>query len=259
MPVSRLLPLTVALLLVATFSGCASSSVRRASANTPPAVSLALSGRPSGALQAIVETVIVCDGPGSWKRRAFWDEYVVTVKNSGPTPASILGASLVDAQNQWIASGSNWKDLERQSADWWRRHATANNLALGAGLTVVAGTLGASAIGMFAAAIVGSGPVLGIAAGAALVSLGTAHLLTSQAEDAEKFIASEFDRRRLPFQHPVAAGSATCGSFFFRITPSPQRLIVHLDVAGRNQVAVVDLPSLHRLHRKPAATAPASP
>lgn len=258
MHASRLLRLALALLLAATFSGCASSSVRRASANTPPAVSLALSGRPSGALQATVETVIVYDGPGSWKRRAFWDEYVVTVMNSGPTRASILDAILVDAQNQMVRSGSNWKGLERQSADWWKRNATANNLALGAGMTVLAGTAGASAIAMFAAALVGSGPVLGIAAGAALVSLGAAHLLTSQIDDAEKFIASEFDRRRIPFQHPVAAKSATSGSFFFRITPSPQRLIVHLDVAGRKQIAIVDLPALNGLHRKRAA-APASP
>lgn len=255
MPASRLLRLAVALLLAATFSGCASSNVRIASAHTPPAVSLALSGRPSSALQAIVETVIIYDGPGSWKRRAFWDEYVVTVKNTGPTPASILGATLVDAQNQWIQSGSDWKDLERQSADWWKRNATANNLALGAGMTVLAGTVGASAIAMFAAAIVGSGPVLGIAAGAALVSLGTAHLVTTQIDDAEQFIASEFDRRRIRYPHAVAAKSATSGSFFFRITPSPQQLFVHLDVAGRKQVAVVDLPALNGLHRKRAAAA----
>lgn len=259
MPASRFLRLAAALPLVASFSGCVSSDVRRAPVNTPPALALALPGRPAGALLATVETVIVYDGPGSWKRRAFWDEYVVTVKNSGPTPASILDATLVDAQNQWIQPGSNWKDLERQSADWWKRNATANNLVLGAGMTVLAGTMGASAVAMFAAAIVGSGPVLGIAAGAALVSLGTAHVFTSHSDDNERFITSEFNRRRIHFPCLVPGKSATSGSFFFRITPSPKQLLVHVEVAGRNQVAVVELASLHGLHRKSAAAISPTP
>ena len=65
-----------------------------ASANpSPSSGGDAASAVPSTA-SATVHTVIVYQGPGSWKREAYWDEYVVSLVNRGETPLVISTAML---------------------------------------------------------------------------------------------------------------------------------------------------------------------
>ena len=80
---------------VVTSTGCVSAKYQRAADDTPPptvlnlaatpAVSAGAPTAPSG-LDARLNTVIVFRGPGSWKRDAYWDEYVLTLANRGAAP-----------------------------------------------------------------------------------------------------------------------------------------------------------------------------
>src|SRR5512141_1447697 len=80
-------------------SGCTSPKYKAAAKGTPPPVLLNLpSTEPP--LEALVHTVIVYRGPGSWKRDAYWDEYVVTIANRGTALVKIDTAWLTDFQGQ---------------------------------------------------------------------------------------------------------------------------------------------------------------
>lgn len=237
--------------------GCVTSKVQKAASDAPPAMALNLPGDPGHPLQAQLDSVIVFEGPGSWKRRAFWDEYVLSFTNTAPSRIVLLNAQLVDAHDARLWAGADWKDLERQSADWFKRHATVEDLALGAGLTAASTALGASTIVGYAAALSGAAPLLGIAAGGILISVGALHLLTRPTENSEKKITAEFDRRRLSFPVVVRPNETGSGSVFFRLTPSPQRLILGYEIDGSVTQVTIDLAALQNLHRKPAAAAPA--
>src|SRR3954470_11695952 len=96
---SRLLPnvlLVLGVSLTLANTGCLTCGYRLSDKNALPAVALNLPSSPaiappnspsesastalsSGA--ASLSSVIVYEGPGSWKKAAFWDEYVVTVTN----------------------------------------------------------------------------------------------------------------------------------------------------------------------------------
>lgn len=235
--------------------GCVTTNVQKAASDTPPAMALNLPGDPGRPLQAQLDSVIVFDGPGSWKRRAYWDEYVLSFTNVGSSRIVLLHAQLVDAHDARLWPGTDWKELERQSADWFKRNATVENVVLGAGLATFGAALGISTFVGYVAALGGAAPVLGLAVGTMVVSGGVLYLIGRPLEDSEKEIAAEFDRRRLSFPIVVRPNETGQGSVFFRITPSPQRLLLGCEVDGSVTHVTIDLAVLHHLHRKPAAAA----
>ena len=99
-------------------SGCLSTKYRMARKSTPPpaALNLAIEEPP---LAVVLNTVIIYKGPGSWKRAAFWDEYVVTLHNHGPQPLSITAAALTDFAGSRHLPGEipgPWKNGARRSS-----------------------------------------------------------------------------------------------------------------------------------------------
>src|SRR6185436_17906008 len=104
-------------------TGCVSSKYKLAKpADTLPAVALNLTSTPApgkadapSPVEATLNTVLVFQGPGSWKREAYWDEYIVTLANRGPAPFNIESATLTDFQGQAVTPGDNPWDLEKQS------------------------------------------------------------------------------------------------------------------------------------------------
>lgn len=232
-------------------AGCVSPKYQKAPRSTPPPVSLRLPATPSTSLQAEVETVIVHDGPGSWKRRAFWDEYVLTLVNAGPEPVRVLSAILDSGTGQLLLPGDDWETLERDSADWWKRNATPEDFVLGAGMTALAAGGGASLLLLTLAMGVGAAPLAGVALGGLVVSGGSLMLLEAPSRHAKDTIAAEFARRRLELPQTIAPGDAVCGSAFFRITPSPRQLILRCERAGRVERVTIGLAVLSGLHRKP--------
>ncbi|MBM3852366.1 MAG: hypothetical protein FJ399_04330 [Verrucomicrobia bacterium] len=239
-----------ALPLLVAAPGCVSSNHQLASRKSSPAVAINLPGRPSTPVDAKLESVIVYDGPGSWKRRAFWDEYVVTVDNRSRLPITLTGAYLIDGDGNRISPGSDWQQLERQSADWWKRNATPENFALGAGQTVIAVGAGTGLVVAFAGLLGASLPAVGVGLASALVFGGAAHLLEKPDQDGQRLITEEFNRRQLALHAPVTAGDLAHGSLFFQVTPSPRELWLHYKVADQTHRVAIDLAPLIGLHRR---------
>lgn len=147
-----------------TLSGCVSSHYQLAkSANANPAVILDLKttpgvggSEPSSLADASLRNVIVYHGPGSWKRDAYWDEYVVSITNRGTAPLVIETATLADFQGNSTSPCADPWTLEKESLTSWQKLKSSqmgNQLALGAGAvgTVRTPAIAASSTGKSAA------------------------------------------------------------------------------------------------------------
>lgn len=263
-------------------SGCVTRGYKLADKNTPPPVALNLSSAPATAptpeggtsaapaaplpsaapAEAVVRTVIIYQGPGSWKREAYWDEYVITVTNRGEAPLIVHGATLFALNGESTTPGEDpWK-LERIGKTWWQGNAgqqAKTYLLLGGGTMAGAGiaTVAALSGGLFAplTGAAAAGVTVGAAAVVALplVAVGSVGMNLHRKAQVE----AEFKRRRLALPLTLAPGQSFEGSLFFRATPSPSELRLHTGVLDGARDVTVSLAPLASLHlRMPIIPAP---
>lgn len=246
--------LTLGLALLGT-SGCVSSKYQFAPKETPPPVALNLTAtQPS--VEAVLHSVIVYQGPGSWKRDAYWDEYVMTFTNRGPAALIVRSAVLTDFQGTTTSPGSSPWELEKQSRSYESQllATTGNLLKIGAG--AMATTSAAFAVG--AAMAGGMSGYLGL--GLAAVSVGVvlpAYAIGAVVRNvsSKHRIEEEFDERCLRLPLALAPGARVQGSLFFRISPGPKRLAVQCRAGNELREVAIDLSPLKNLHLASAAPA----
>lgn len=245
-------------------TGCVSTKYKLAKRETPPTALNFKASRQSA--EAVLHSVIVFDGPGSWKRKAYWDEYVLTVANRSAVALTIESATLIDYQDQRLSPGTEPWALEKQSKTWWQNaksHDTGRIVTLGVG-TAVVGT----AVVATAGTVVLGGAAGGIAAGAAAIGAAAIALpiyavvsVVGNVKGRHR-VEAEFERRLLGLPATIPPGQTAQGSLFFRITPGPKRLTL----AGRSENEPLDLmldlaplAGLHFTAPTPAAPAPTAP
>lgn len=199
-------------------------------------------------VEAVLHTVIIFRGPGSWKQNAYWDEYVLTVANRGDALVTVDSASLTDFRGVASAAGNHPWRLEQLSH--------SNDLEFAKIVAIqIGGSAGATALGIGLGALVaGSGG--GIAAGAG-ATLGGVILLpafiggTIYANvDNRKAIEREFAQRRLTLPVVMGPGQLVQGSLFFPISPGPQKLTLHCHVDDAPHDVVMDLFPISHFHLK---------
>lgn len=195
------------------------------------------------ALVATLHTVIVYRGPGSWKRNAYWDEYVVTITNPGRESVTLSQAELIDWQDQVVIAGDDpWK-LEKESKEWKKGlHKAGLDTLVHIGAVIgVAGVIETAAIS--------SGSiVLGGATVVALPIYAVGAIVTNVSS--RRQVATEFNKRRLVLPLTLAPGETRSGSLFFRISPSPKTLTLLGTSEGKQVRVVIGLESLAGLHLK---------
>lgn len=101
--------------------GSVSSKYKFADKKTPPAQTLSVHFPPAP-LDANLTSIITYGGPGSWKREAYWDEYVVSLHNTGEQPLQITSATLVDFAGASRSTGDDPRALERESKTLERKY-----------------------------------------------------------------------------------------------------------------------------------------
>ena len=135
--------------LVLSVTGCVASKYRAASKATPPILINLTAAQPPA--EAVVHSVIIFGGPGSWKREAYWDEYIVSVVNHGPAPWAFEQASLEDFVEATNLPGQEPWTLEDQSKTWWQKTKSSQAgslVSVGAGALGVAGVLASASLGI---------------------------------------------------------------------------------------------------------------
>lgn len=242
-------------LAAAISGGCVSPRFQLDDPSKYPPVALQISGD-SRTLPTRVETVIVPRGPGSWKRDAYWDEYVLSLHNRGGMPVTVLRAELVDAGGTVVVPGRDWQKLEEEGRARLGGSPASETIVEGSGaMLMLAGK---------AAALPSALIVQGLVYGAAIGSGGAAILALTAAASAfegsvnasELKVAAEFDRRRISLPARVRPGETLEGSLFFTVTPSPRALVITYRENGTEKTSTVRLAALAELHGAPARAVP---
>jgi hypothetical protein len=246
--------MTIIALLLCFQCGCVATKYKLAKKDTPPVQMINMAFPASLPLQSTLATLISYGGPGSWKREALWDEYVVTVENHGERPLSIDSAALADSAGTQYAPGSDAWALEKQSKNLekqYRDHGQAFIRTAGAGVLIVgAGAATASAVGT--AGFISAG-VVG-AAVATIFVLPVYYLsVVGINHYNKKAVVTEFKRRRLPLPLTLAPGESRTGSLFFPMVRSPSSLVLQWSGQSSSAAAVLPLDFLKQLH-VPAAS-----
>ena len=237
----------------ALLSSGASTNDQTAQGDTPPLVPVNLATvQPPAAM--VLHTIITYDSPGSWKREALWDEYVVTISNQGGQPLTIASATLTDSAGTSHAAGVEMQTLEKRSTTLEQKYL-ATDLAfardagpaaviVGGGVRLVAATGGASGDG------------IGLAAAAAVVPVPAFYVRKIVSLN-KVYFASEFGQRRLALPLTIAPGGTRAGSLFFPMVPNPRALTLHWSGGTSGGELTLPLDSVHGLHVRAPAPAPA--
>ena len=259
-------PASILALVIVLFdcTSCMSAKYKLASSEVPPPIALNLSSRGSVAAEptpipfdATLRAVVVYHGVGSWKREAYWDEYIVTFANLGPAPLTIESAELTGLAAVGVTPGIQPWLLEDQSRTLEKkRFGLSKDFAIqvggGIGVSLVAAGVGAVAGGTGWAAV--SGAVVG----GYVVLPVLAGVMVYREINGRHEIEHEFEHRRLALPLNLAPGQVAQGSLFFPITPGPRQLaFISRGIDGPPNETVIDLTPISGLHLKnPTAAAP---
>ena len=247
------------LVAVLIIPGCVPKSLQTASKKTPPAVPLNLSAQQQP-LTAELNTLIVFQGPGSWKREAYWDEYVVSLVNQGQVAITVYSAVLDSSAIASQTPGTDPWALEKQSHKILKDQTLGRQLVAGAGGALAAFGIeaGALALGGLAVATGSAAAVAG--ATVAVVALPVFMIGSGiRLFTAPRAIEKEFARRGLALPLELQPGETRQGSLFFPITPGPQRLQLNFRGDGTAQSLAIDLTPLANLHFAQAPAAATAP
>ena len=247
----RLVP-AVALSLSVTFlsTGCVSNKYKEAKKDTPPPELLNVTFAPAP-LEATLNTVITYNGPGSWKREAFWDEYVVTLHNPGSQPLTISSTALTDFAGTLRPEGSDPWALEKESKTLEQKYHDAGIafVRYTAPGVVIAGAGAGFAMASFASAGAAS------AAAVCLVALPVYYVGVLTINHHNRVaMEAEFNRRRLALPLTLAPGETRTGSCFLPMVTSPRSLALHWSSESGSGDTVLSLDFLRGLHLKVPAT-----
>jgi hypothetical protein len=236
-------------------SGCVATKYKLAKKDTPPVQPLNVPFEPSGPLQTTLTALIIYSGPGSWKREALWDEYIVTTVNHSERPLIVDAAMLIDSSGTTYESGNDSWALEKQSKQMekqYRDHGEAFVRAAGPGVLIVGA--GAAVVSATTASVYFSAAAAG-AAMATIVVLPVYYVTVLGINHHNKeAVVAEFTRRRLPLPFTLAPGETRIGSVFYPMVRDPRSLELHWSSESGGGQAALPLNFLHGLH-VPAASA----
>ena len=249
-----------ALLAGICLTGCISDSKYDMARDDTPRAQLLNVAFPPAPLQAALTTLIIYGGPGSWKREALWDEYVVTLHNPGDQPLTVSTAVLVDQSGIACTPGEDpWKLEDESKAlckEYDRKGVAFVKNAKPAVLTI--GGIAAGSAALAAASSTGAVTVTVMQGPLAAVTVPTYFLGRAIANDEDGAdIEAEFRLRRLALPLVLAPGQTRLGCLFFPMVPSPHSLSLRWSRGSESGECVLALEFLHGLHIK--SSGPAQP
>ena len=239
-------------------TGCMSTKYKSASQKTPAVTPLNLTTA-GEFVQPTIHAVVVIGGPGSWKKEAYWDEYIVSIANHGTAPVAIESVLLTGIAATSVPPHDNPWALEKVSRTAAKRNfgiAKDTALQVGTGLSVVLGA------GYIAGASVGTGAGFLGGLGAAMVATSAVVVAAPVVVGTSIYrnitgrhrIETEFNRRRLALPATLVPTQVVQGSLFLPITPGPKILSFKCRGESTHDVSI-DLTPIAGLHLKALTSA----
>lgn len=206
--------------------------------------------------------VIVRDGPGTWARKADWDEYLLIINNLSNADIEINEISLTDLLSIVFETSSDRKELVGMSRDSVDRYDDSDlkiTSGIGAGALLTAGgaiaVVGtAAAVSVAPAAALGGGATIGMApaivAGAVLLSPVFAVAGLKRLSNVSK-VSRVIAERSTDFPLTINSGEEALVDVFFPLSPSPLQLEINYTKSGSSSNLVLPtqdvLSGLHML------------
>jgi len=242
-------------LLLVLVSGCGGSKVLKEP--EPLVLSESLASASDERLSVNLDWVIVRDGPGTWAKNAFWDEYLLRVSNDSDRPIQLTELVVVDSLNTRIAAQQGRKQLVAGSKQTSRRYKESGiKVIAGSGrgtVGVAAATAAGAGVGAAIGAGAGGAAIGGAAGGAAIVGAvvlapvlavgGIARGVNHSA------VNTQIEERQtiLPLDLPV--GDELGLDIFFPLAPSPQMVeLAYKDATGDYVIVIHTSAVLNDLH-----------
>jgi hypothetical protein len=234
--------------------GCGSSNYRLINSDSrQPAMPMEFTSV-AGPTELTVTGLITYDGPGTWKREAFWDEYLVRLTNHSGEPLTVTGVYLHDILARSVASGSDPWELDKAGRKQ-ERYLISLGLPASAYASAhprksVAAQVAGEATGLAVATVPGAAPLLLYGAPVIVMTaipVLAVNKLFIDPKNRDQVLA-EFNRRCLRLPLELLPGASISGSVFFPLTPGPEHLSVNGQQAGQAVEVSVALPGLAGLH-----------
>jgi len=211
-------------------------------------------------VEAILDWVIVRDGPGTWARNADWDEYLLSVSNLSDQPIKLVQLTVVDSLDTRIEPQPGRKQLVKNSKQTARRYKDSGlrvKAGRGVGTMLVAGAV-VTAVGIgTATAVAATGLMSGAAAAGSAGTAAGGLLLLGPALAGGGIVRgvnnskvnNEIELRQtlLPVEIPV--GEKQGLTVFFPLAPSPNVVeLIYVDATGEHSLIIDTSEALDGLH-----------
>ena len=240
------------LLSACVVAGCGGSKILKEPEPLVPTQPLAAASNQT--LSVTLDWVIVRGGPGTWARKADWDEYLLRVRNDSDQPIQVTRLIVVDSQDMPVESQLGRKQLAKRSKKTARRYKKSGiKVKAGSGrgtLGVAAATAGGAAIG----AATATGGILGVAgfgaaAGATLVLAPVLAVGGVVRGVNQSRVNKEIELRQTTIPFDLTAHQELPLDVFFPIAPSPTRVeLTYIDTSGEHRLAIDTRTALDGLH-----------
>jgi len=251
--VGRQLVFTCALACMVMLSGCGGTKVLKES--QPIQTTQPLATASDQQVTAILDWVIVRDGPGTWAKNADWDEYLLRVSNRSDQPIQVTRVIVVDSLDTRIESQPKRKQLVKGSKQTARRYKDSGikvKAGRGAGTMLLAGAA-VTVIGVGAASVAAVGATAAGSAGAAaggLLLLGPALAIGGIVRGIRNSaVSKQIEQRQTVLPLELSAGEELPLNVFFPLAPSPGMVeLSYTDVTGEHSLTIDTNTALNGLH-----------
>jgi len=247
--VGRQLVFTCALVCMFVLSGCGGTKVLKEA--QPIQTTQPLATVSDQQVTAILDWVIVRDGPGTWAKNADWDEYLLRIRNLSDQPIQVIRVIVVDSLDTRIESQPKRKQLVKGSKQTARRYKDSGikvKAGRGAGTMLVAG----AAVTVIGVVAVSGATVAGSAGAAAggLLLLGPALAVGGIVRGVRNSaVNKQIEQRQTVLPLELSAGEELPLNVFFPLAPSPGMVeISYTDVTGEHSLTIDTSTSLNGLH-----------
>lgn len=251
--------LSIAILLsTCLISGCGGTKMLKET--QPIQTTQPLAASSDQQIEAILDWVIVRDGPGTWARNADWDEYLLSVGNLSDQPIKLTQLTVVDSLDTRIEPQLGRKQLVKNSKQTARRYKDSGvKVKAGRGVsTILVAGAAVTALGVGAASAVGAGALMsgaatagsaGAAAGGLLL-LGPALAVGGIVRGVNNSkVNNEIELRQTLLPVEIPAGEKQGLTVFFPLAPSPNVVeLIYVDATGEHSLIIDTSKALDGLH-----------
>ncbi len=242
-----LFPVGVVLLLVSV-SGCGGSKVLKEP--EPLVVTESLAVASDARLSVNLDWVIVRDGPGTWARNAFWDEYLLRIRNESDQPIKLTELVIVDSLNTRIAVQHGRKQLVAGSKQSARRYKKSGIKVVASSGRVTSDAAILTGMGAGVGGVLGAGYGAGAAAIAGAVVLAPVFAVGGIVRGVNhSAVNAQIEERQTTLPLDVSVGHELALDVFFPLAPSPQTVeLAYKDATGEYVIVIHTSTVLNGLH-----------